>query len=114
MRVLAVLVASALPLAAVSAAEIPIVGWTQAEPTRMVDLQRSVLRLTELHGKCHDVEEIRVGPMPKDFKPVENLEGRTNELWTAVGCGREFAFWVAWYVGPNGSGTTTLAKYRWE
>ena len=84
----------------------PVRGDTRANDLTAMELLRVVVDLVEKRGLCLKIEDIRIEPIPADFTPYSDMN---RELWTAVGCNREYPVWVAWTPPPH-EGATILAS----
>ena len=103
-----------LPLCAF-AQGLPHHGETHADEATALELERTVIKTTEIQGGCQQLEAIRIEPIPSDFDEEHKYNGFLLELWTAIGCNKEFPIWVAWRAAPPSGGVTQFAGlYKWH
>jgi hypothetical protein len=112
MRLRLGLAALALASAAAYAEDPPVTGLTAADAPKSKHLAQSIVALTHRHGKCPTVEGIQVSDIPRDFTPPQGSKDGYYELWTAIGCGKTFPFWVGLYGG--GGIVEGIGLYKWH
>jgi hypothetical protein len=89
-------------------------GDTRADDATAALLLRSVVDTAKERGGCDKIEDIRVEPIPADFDPQHKYAGFNLELWTAIGCNKEFPVWVGWPMRPMGNGLVQISgTYKW-
>jgi hypothetical protein len=100
-----------MPLSSADA-DASVVGWTRFDPSQSPLLAHPVEDVVGTQGDCAHVEEILAAPIPRDFRRSFHLDGAAHELWTAVACGKELPFWVAWMEKPNGANIIHERPFR--
>jgi hypothetical protein len=102
------LLLSLLPLIA-SGQSLPRRGDTRFDETTSAAPDSTVISVAKFNSGCQQMEAIRIEPIPSDFDQEHKYVGWNVELWTVIGCDKEFPMWVAWR-GP----ITLVGLYKWR
>jgi hypothetical protein len=90
------------------AQSLPHIGETRSLKATGMPLDPAIIRDVEYYGGCHQLEAIRIEPIPADFDKEHKYAGWDLELWTVIGCGKEFPVWIGWKEG-----VAVMGHYKW-